>query len=348
MFRRGAGRSGWARAFTLASLIAVLASACGSAANSRPTQSSSSSSTLSAEAARNVVVQTWVRHLAAAVALDANSFPNSEAGFQLDSDKLATPVALSDGEQENQYQPTGDVAWVAVPSRTPQLVMLARIKTTWQPQPSSSAQETSGENLVVLARHAVGERWRIVAYPALDPSPPTQLSEVRRLRGAYPAKSLSSLPVPPTALPETYWNYVTGTVASAPFATGAFTDQLRTSYQQEMAAYSSRGESLSFPFEAASQIGTYSVGTGRDALVVFGLRFASVQNAPKGSCFVQSSANRSFQPIVPDGRYAQVRLEYRTVRAALEQKSTGMVTILGEYTVLVGESTIPSTAPTCL
>lgn len=349
MFRRWEGRPRWVGALALAMLVALVASGCGaSAARSQPTDSSTGASTLSAEAARNVAVQTWVRHLAAAVALDANSFPNSEAGFQLESDKLATPVDVAEGEQENQYQPTGNVAWVALPSRSPQLVMLARIKTTWQPQPSSSVQETSGENLVVLERQGVGKKWRIVAYPALDPSPPTQLSEVRELKGAYPSHSSSSLPVGATSLPAKYWSYVTGAGPSEPFAPGPFTDQLRASYQQEATTYSSQGDSLSFPFEGASQIGTYAVGTGGDALVVFGLRFASVQNASNASCFVQSSAHPSFPTIVPDGRYAQVRLEYRSVRAALEQKSTGMVTILGEYTVLVGETTTPTTAPACL
>lgn len=336
-------------ALALASLVAVVASGCGGgAASSQAAPSSSSSPMLSSEAARNVAVQTWVRHLASVVALDANSLPNSEAGFQLESDKLATPVEVAEGQQENQYQPTGNVAWVARPPKSPQLVMVARIKTTWQPQPSSSVEQTSGENLVVLARDGVGAKWRIVAYPALDPSLPAQLSEVRQLRGAYPGRSSSSLPISPASLPATYWSYATGNADSASFAPGPFTDQLRMSYQQESTAYSSRGDSLAFPFEAASQIGTYGVGSGGDALVVFGLRFASVQSAPKGNCFPQSSANPSFPTIVPDGRYAQVRLEYRSVRVALEQKSTGTVTVLGEYTVLVGESTTPTTAPTCL
>lgn len=308
---------------------------------------SSKGATLSVEAARNVVVQTWVRHLASFVALDVNSLPDSEAGFQLETDKLALPVAAAEGKQENQYQPTGNVDWVALPSTRPQLVMLAHVKTTWQPRPSTSLQPATEDDLVVLERQAVGQKWRIVGYPALDPSEATSLSGVRQLRGAYPKGSSSSLPIPPSSLAEAYWGYVSGG-ANAPFSPGVSTDQRRASLQQTITSYSEAGASLSFPFEAGSVIAAYGAGGKGDGLVLFGVRYAEVLTAPTGRCIVQSSTQGVLPRSVPAGKYAQVRLELRDVDVALENRSTGTVTVLGYFSTMVGQATTPTDAPACL
>lgn len=347
--------AGWRRrvgAVALASLVALVAAACGSSAagshpTARPSDPSSNGPTLSSEAARNVAVQTWVRHLASVVALDANSLSDSEAGFQLETDKLALPLASAEGKKENQYAPTGNVDWVALPSKKPQLVMLAHIKTTWQPQPSSSVQQSSEDDLVLFARQAVGQKWHLIAYPSFPSSSDASPSEVRQLTGAYPTRSTSSLPIPPSSLPEKYSTYVSGG-ASAPFSAGPLTDQRRSSLQQSISAESQEGVSMSLPFESGSVIGTYEVGGQGDGLVAFGTRYAELLTAPAGRCIVQSSTQPSLPTVVPAGKYAQVRLELGEVDLALENKSTGTVQILGDFSAIVGESTTPTTAPACL
>lgn len=332
-------------------VVAVVASGCGSAgAGSHPTSHTSGSSsngpTLSSQAAKNVAVQTWVRHVASVVALDAKTLTDSEAGFQLQTDKLALPVASAEGKKENQYQPTGNVAWVALPSTKPQLVMLARIKTTWEPRPSSGAQRAIEDDLVVFARQGVGKKWRMIAYSTLDPSSATP-SELHQLKGAYPSRSTSSLPTPPSSLAEKYWTYVSGG-ANAQFSPGPFTDRLRTSLQQTISATAQTGVTMSYPFESGPIIGSYSVGGKGEALIAFGMRYAQLLTAPSGRCIIQSSSQPALPAVVPAGKYAQVRLELRAVDLALENKSSGTVQILSNFTTMVGESTTPTEAPTCL
>lgn len=338
-------------AVALVSLVAVLACACGpSAVGSRPaprpSDSSSNGPTLSSKAATSVAVQTWVRHLASFVALDANSLSDSEAGFQLQTDKLALPVASAEGKKENQYAPTGSVSWVALPSSKPQLVMLARIKTTWQPKPSSSVPQTSEDDIVVFARQAAGQKWHVIAYPALDPSLAATLSEVRQLSGKYSTRLTSSLPIQPSALPKKYLAYVSGG-ASASFSPGAYTDQRRSSLLQTISTTSQAGASMSVPFESGSVIGAYAVGRNGNGLIAFGSTYAELLTAPTGRCIVQSSAQPALPTIVPAGKYGQVRLEFRAVDLALEDRATGTVAILGDYTTVVGESTTPTTAAAC-
>lgn len=336
----------------LVSLVAVLATACGASAagahpTARPSDPSSNGPTLSSVAARNVAVQTWVRHLASFVALDANTLSDSEAGFQLQMDKAALPLATAEGKKENQYAPTGSVAWVALPSSKPQLIMLARIKTTWQPQPSSTVQQTSEDDLVVFAREGVGKKWHVIAYPSLDKSTVTVPGEVRELNGRYPTRSNSSLPIPPSALAQKYLTYVSGG-AGADFSPGPFTDQRRTSMQQTTSVFLHAGASMSFPFESGSVIGTYAVGGKRDALVAFGTRYQELLTAAPGRCLVQSAAQPALPTVVPAGKYAEIRLELRAVDLALENTATGTVAILGDDSTIVGATTTPTTAPACL
>lgn len=349
-FRFGERSGRWAGTAALLALVVVLATACASPVGFGPTPHASATAapgsgpTLSTKDATNVALQTWVTHLASMVGLDTGTLPKSEIGFQLQTDTLTIPVDKAEGQQQNQAMPSGKVEWVALPSAKPQLLMLARIKTTWNPQSPSSVPQSTQDDLVMLARQRVGAPWHILGYPSLSGETDAQITTVRHLNGGLPASA--SLPVKPSSLPSTYWTYVNGGASSA-FAPGPLTDQLRASMAQGEANVATVGASVSYPFEAGAVIGSYAVGGG-DGLVFFGVRYATVSNGPPGSCLIQAPSERGLPTIVPDGKYDQVRVEYRSIDVALEDPSTGMVSILGASTpIVVGQSNTPTQSPAC-
>ncbi len=334
----------------LAALVAVVASGCGSPGllASSGGGSYTGSKRLSTAAGTNVAVKAWVGHLVSFDAVDPTTIGNVETGFALQADQAELTYGRSISAPENQYQPTGNVAWTAIPPETPTLSELARIETTWKLDPGSTAPSLPpADSLALLQRKSTHAKWMISAW--LDLSNPSQatLNEIRTLGNPLSSNAMTKLPIPPQELPSAYVDYIGGGESST-FAPGLFTDQTRSQFLSAQASWVANGDSVTYKYSQGSVAGVYSL-KGGDALVFFGFSYDNVYQANPNTCLRQGPATPNFPSVVPDGNYQSVSYPAVESLLAIEDPRSGTVSIAaGSSYPALKATTTPTTAPTCL
>ncbi|MGH7919229.1 MAG: hypothetical protein ACREQM_04695 [Candidatus Dormibacteraceae bacterium] len=305
------------------------------------------SASLTQTSGKRIAVDTWVKRLNSFVALDPGTLSQSESGGLLTLDKQVVELNRAQGNQENQYQPTGKVDWVAYAAKAPQMEELARIEETWVPAPGTSVSKFSDDELVVFSRPSVKGSWRASAMVTLAAAPSAEMTELRGFGGRLPAASQKKLPIAPEALPAAYQSYIQG-AANSHFAPGQFTDVQRNQFAAGRTSGSSQGVAVSYQLGPGRVEGVYGLPEG-NALVFFTTSFTEVYTANPNTCMQQVSSAPNFPPIVPDGRYQSVHVQKESGVLAVEDPSTSTITIIQDSSYpSLKASTTPATAPICL
>ncbi len=344
-----AGRRRWAGAVALTLLVALLISACGSSSRAPSSGGGSSavSGRLTTAAGIKAAANAWVGHLVSYVAEDPTTLGKVETGFALQADKGLLAFNQSRGAPENQYQPTGNVDWVAIPPQTPTLSEVARIETNFKPISGSSQPAGSEDSLVLLARRSTQSRWLISNWADFNNPSPTILNQVRTLRGPMSAADAARLPIPAQGLPNAYLSYLGGGDNSK-FVPGQYTDQSRNNFEAAQAGWTAVGVSFAYGYLQGSVQGVYSLGGG-DALVFFGLVYSNEFQASPDTCLQQISSREQFPSVVPAGRYQSITLQNMASEVAIEDLHGGNVSVIASMAFAPTKATTsPTTAPACL
>ena len=301
---------------------------------------------LTQKQATQAALLTWGSFLNAEVAVDPPSLAKSEAGHQLQIDQAVLRAGLKGGEKENQYQPTATVEWVAYPRTAPQLAEIARITTVW------GSGGGNWDRLALFVRSSVDKPWHILSAPELSNPSATQVAALRSFGQSSSSRSspVPNLPIAPASLGSAYLQYVGGG-NDQHFAAGPFTDQVRSSNVTSVRSWDQAGISITFPADSSWLDGVYPLGQDGDWLVFFGTRYDWKYDAQAGHCVPQGSTpQQEYFPTayVPAGKYAEVRVQYSAVYAAIESPSTSSVDVVAGELIPVGASTQPTTEPSCM